>query len=185
MVETGILRALKPKHILFLCVANSTRSQLAEGIARALAPTHIKISSAGSQPASVRPEVPTVLQEIGIDASRHLSKGFDDIDMDQVDAVITLCSDEVCPWFPQEIELTHTLWAFAGIEYQETSEVCSNVDRVSRRSSPVDNPQASVKMAPMRLTLVHDWLNQMGGAEDVLETMVSMYPQAPLYTSMY
>lgn len=40
-------------------------------------------------------------------------------------------------------------------------------------------------MAPMNLALVHDWLNQLGGAEDVLETMVGMYPQAPLYTSIY
>ena len=37
----------------------------------------------------------------------------------------------------------------------------------------------------MRLALVHDWLNQIGGAEDVLETLVEMFPQAPIYTSMY
>ncbi len=37
----------------------------------------------------------------------------------------------------------------------------------------------------MRLALVHDWLNQLGGAEDVLETLVEMFPQAPIYTSMY
>lgn len=37
----------------------------------------------------------------------------------------------------------------------------------------------------MRLTLVHDWLNQLGGAEDVLKTLVEMYPQAPIYTSIY
>jgi len=37
----------------------------------------------------------------------------------------------------------------------------------------------------MRLAIVHDWLNQIGGAEDVLETLVEMFPQAPIYTSMY
>jgi glycosyltransferase involved in cell wall biosynthesis len=37
----------------------------------------------------------------------------------------------------------------------------------------------------VRLALVHDWLNQIGGAEDVLETLVAMFPGAPLYTSMY
>lgn len=37
----------------------------------------------------------------------------------------------------------------------------------------------------MKLALVHDWLNQRGGAEDVLETLVGMYPAAPVYTSMY
>ena len=40
-------------------------------------------------------------------------------------------------------------------------------------------------MTPSRLALVHDWLNQMGGAEDVLEMLVALYPQAPVYTSMY
>ena len=40
-------------------------------------------------------------------------------------------------------------------------------------------------MARMKIALVHDWLNQMGGAEDVLETLVGMYPEAPVYTSMY
>jgi hypothetical protein len=37
----------------------------------------------------------------------------------------------------------------------------------------------------MRIALVHDWLNQMGGAEDVLEALVEMYSDAPIYTSMY
>ena len=37
----------------------------------------------------------------------------------------------------------------------------------------------------MKLALIHDWLNQIGGAEDVLENLVAMYPQAPLYTSIY
>jgi glycosyltransferase involved in cell wall biosynthesis len=40
-------------------------------------------------------------------------------------------------------------------------------------------------MAHMKLALVHDWLNQKGGAEDVLETLVGLYPEAPVYTSMY
>ena len=37
----------------------------------------------------------------------------------------------------------------------------------------------------MPLALVHDWLNQLGGAEDVLETLVGMFPDAPIYTSIY
>ncbi len=48
-----------------------------------------------------------------------------------------------------------------------------------------DKRGSDVKMAPMGLTLVHDWLNQKGGAEDVLEALVGLYPQTPLYTSMY
>jgi molybdopterin-guanine dinucleotide biosynthesis adapter protein len=99
-VETETLRNHRPRNILFLCVANSARSQIAEGIARSLAPPGVKISSAGSFPASVRPQAIRVLEEIGIDISGHRSKGMDSIDAGSVDAVITLCAEEVCPVFP-------------------------------------------------------------------------------------
>ena len=97
--EAEALRAKRPRHILFLCVANSARSQMAEGIARSLAPPGVKVSSAGSSPASVRPQAIQVLKEIGIDISGHQSKGLDSIDAGSVDAVITLCAEEVCPVF--------------------------------------------------------------------------------------
>lgn len=95
-VEAAALRALSPSHILFLCVANSARSQLAEGIARSLAPAGVRVSSAGSVPTSVRPQAITVLDEIGIDISDHASTAIGDIPR-PVDAVITLCAEEVCP----------------------------------------------------------------------------------------
>jgi len=100
MIEAGILRALRPRHILFLCVANSARSQMAEGIARFLAPRGVGVSSAGSEPSSVRPQAIQVLEEVGIDISGHRSKGLGSIDAGSVDAVITLCAEEVCPVFP-------------------------------------------------------------------------------------
>jgi len=87
------------KGILFLCVANSARSQIAEGIARSLAPPEIKVWSAGSRPTSVRPEAIAVLGEIGIDISRHRSKLVDEIPAGEVDTVITLCGEEECPLF--------------------------------------------------------------------------------------
>ena len=98
--EAETLRHRRPRHILFLCVANSARSQIAEGIARSLAPPGVKVSSAGSVPAPVRPPAIRVLEEIGIDISGHRSKGMDSIDAGSVDAVITLCAEEVCPVFP-------------------------------------------------------------------------------------
>ena len=90
MVEAAILRALKPEGILFLCVANSARSQMAEGIARSLAPAHVRVGSAGSRPTSVRPEAIAVLGEIGIDISGHRSKAVSEIPADGIDTVITL-----------------------------------------------------------------------------------------------
>jgi arsenate reductase len=85
--------------ILFLCVANSARSQMAEGIARSLAPVDTKIWSAGSRPTSVRPEAITVLKEIGIDISGHRAKAVTEIPAAEVDTVITLCGEEECPVF--------------------------------------------------------------------------------------
>ena len=95
-VEAALLRSLAPSHVLFLCVANSARSQMAEGLARAMAPDGVKISSAGSAPTRVRPQAIAALEEEGIDISHHESIGVDDVER-PVDAVITLCAEEVCP----------------------------------------------------------------------------------------
>lgn len=87
------------KGILFLCVANSARSQLGEGIGRSLAPEGVKVWSAGSRPTRVRPEAIEVLKEVGIDISHHRSKAVADIPAEEVDTVITLCAEEECPLF--------------------------------------------------------------------------------------
>jgi arsenate reductase len=87
------------KGVLFLCVANSARSQMAEGIARSLAQAGMKIWSAGSRPTSVRPEAIAVLREIGIDISGHRTKAVKEIPAADVDTVITLCGEEECPVF--------------------------------------------------------------------------------------
>jgi arsenate reductase len=99
LVEAAVLRALAPRGVLFLCVANSARSQLAEGIARSLAPPGVTVWSAGSQPTRVRPEAIAALAEIGIDISHHRSKAVSEIPAVQVDTVITLCGEEECPVF--------------------------------------------------------------------------------------
>jgi len=99
LVEAAVLRAARPRGVLFLCVANSARSQLAEGIARALAPAGVAVWSAGSRPTCVRPEAITVLREIGIDISAQRSKAVADIPADEIDTVITLCAEEECPIF--------------------------------------------------------------------------------------
>ncbi len=98
-VEAEGLRRLTPRHVLFLCVANSARSQMAEGIARALAPGNVKISSAGSQPSRLNPLAVRALDEIGLDIRNQFSKSVATIPPEDVDAVITLCAEEVCPVF--------------------------------------------------------------------------------------
>ncbi len=98
-LEAAMLRSLAPKHILFLCVANSARSQMAEGLARSLAPRGVTVSSAGSVPTRVRPQTIEVMREIGIDISSHRAKSVQDVDPSSVQAVVTLCAEEVCPVF--------------------------------------------------------------------------------------
>ena len=86
--------------LLFLCVANSARSQVAEGLARQLAPEGWDIYSAGSAPEKVNPYAIAAMKKIGIDISDHSSKAIDNIPTDNIHTVITLCADEICPVFP-------------------------------------------------------------------------------------
>ncbi len=94
------------RSILFLCVANSARSQMGEGLARQLFPG-LHIQSAGSRPSHVNPYAIEVLAEQGIDATTHTSKSVQDIDPATVDLVITLCAEEVCPLFLGKAERLH------------------------------------------------------------------------------
>ena len=120
LVEAAVLRVLSPRGVLFLCVANSARSQMAEGIARFLAAPGITIWSAGSKPTRVRPEAITALAEIGIDIARHRSKAVSEIPAAEVDTVITLCGEEECPVFLGLARRLH--WGLsdpAGVEGSE------------------------------------------------------------------
>ena len=83
--------------ILFLCVANSARSQMAEGLARAAFGDRVSVQSAGSEPTQVNPYAIEVMRELGLDLTAHRSKSVDTIDPATVDTVITLCAEEVCP----------------------------------------------------------------------------------------
>jgi thioredoxin type arsenate reductase len=95
------------KGVLFLCVANSARSQLAEGLARRLAPPGVNVLSAGSDAAGVNPLAIAALAEIGIDASGQTSKRVSTVDLSQVDTIVTLCAEEVCPVVPRGYRQFH------------------------------------------------------------------------------
>ena len=88
----------RPKQLLFLCVANSARSQMAEGLARDILPSYVTVQSAGSNPTSVNPFAIDVLDEIGIDISSHLSTPVEEVQSESIDMVVTLCcKEEACP----------------------------------------------------------------------------------------
>ncbi len=91
------MAGLSFESVLFLCVANSARSQMAEGLARAKFGSNVRIQSAGSKPSRVNPFATAAMSELGISLDEHASKSVDTIDPQSVDLVITLCAEEVCP----------------------------------------------------------------------------------------
>ena len=90
-------------HIIFLCVANSARSQMAEGLARATAPADWITSSAGSRPGTLNPLAVRAMAEVQIDISDHHAKGLDDAPLADADVIVTLCADEECPLTPPQV----------------------------------------------------------------------------------
>ncbi len=89
------------KIVLFLCTANSSRSQMAEGIANHLWGDQMEAFSAGTQASFVNPAAIEIMKEIGIDISKHRSKNLSEFDGQSFDYVITLCGDanETCPLY--------------------------------------------------------------------------------------
>ena len=89
------------KRVLFLCTANSSRSQMAESIINYFFGDKIAAFSAGTQPSHVNPVAITVMKEISIDISKHCSKNLSEFDGQTFDYVITLCGDanETCPLY--------------------------------------------------------------------------------------
>ena len=95
------------KGILFLCVANSARSQMAEGLARKRFGTRVAVQSAGSEPSAVNPYASEVMSEVGVDLATHQSKSVQTIDPSTIGTVITLCAEEVCPVFLGAVRRLH------------------------------------------------------------------------------
>ena len=98
-------------NILFLCVANSARSQMAEGLAKSMFGKEHNIQSAGSIPSGeVHPSAVIAMDDIGIDIRDQHSKSTDDLDkdfIDNLDYAITLCAEEVCPVLPSKALSLH------------------------------------------------------------------------------
>lgn len=109
-------------NILFMCVANSARSQMAEGLAKKIL-SDTKIESAGSEPSKVNPLAIKAMQEVGIDITKHYSKSYDDLSpgfIATLDYVITLCAEEVCPTMVSRAKKLH--WPHPDPAKKEGSE---------------------------------------------------------------
>jgi arsenate reductase len=97
------------KKIVFLCTANSCRSQMAEGFAKVYGKNLLEVYSAGLMAAGVHRRAAAVMKEIGIDISGQVSKTIDESLLRQMDVVVTLCSyaENLCPSTPPDIRRIH------------------------------------------------------------------------------
>jgi arsenate reductase (thioredoxin) len=92
-----------PKRVLFVCVENSNRSQMAEAFAHMHGGDQVEALSAGSKPSGqINPKAIRFMQELGYDLTTHASKSLDEID-GEFDAVITMGCGDNCPWVPAKL----------------------------------------------------------------------------------
>ena len=112
----------KSVKVLFICTGNSCRSQMAEGLLRAMAEDQFEVFSAGSHPSRVNPMAIEIMKEIGIDISNHTSDSIDDYLHLGIDVVITVCDSakQICPVFPGNV--THIPVSYTHLRAHETRE---------------------------------------------------------------
>jgi arsenate reductase (thioredoxin) len=89
------------KKVLFVCIENSCRSQMAEGFASLFGKDVLEAYSAGSKASGrVDPNAVKVMHEAGVDISGHRSKGFHEVPVKEFDYVITMGCGDQCPFVP-------------------------------------------------------------------------------------
>lgn len=145
------------KRVLFLCVANSARSQMAEALCNKYFKGLIEARSAGSEPSGrVNPHAIKAMELKGIDMSAHTSKSIYQLSnefINDLDYVITLCIDENCPYIPGGSQYLH--WPFPDPYTLEDFKVIANsiekklfdfekkhlrVNHFSREEASLDQP---------------------------------------------
>ena len=146
------MRGNQMKKIMFLCTANSCRSQMAEGFAKEYGKGIVEVYSAGLMAAGVQQRAIAVMKEIGIDISKQQSKKIDADLLRRMDIVVTLCghAEETCPWTPTEIKRIH--WPIkdpvgtTGTEEQITREFRRARDEIKDRVQELIKDIAGAKI---------------------------------------
>ena len=117
-------------NVLFVCVANSGRSVMAEQLLRRVADGRHDARSAGSEPgAAVHPQVLEALKEIGIDASAHVPRKLDQGALQWADIAVSTCSEEVCPVTPGVRRIS---WVFddpKNLPLERVRDIRDDIDR--------------------------------------------------------
>jgi arsenate reductase len=108
------------KRVLFVCVENSNRSQMAQAFATLLGGDTVEAHSAGSRPSGViNPRAIAAMAELGYDLARHASKSLAEIPAGEWDAVVTMGCGDACPWVPAR---RREDWAIPDPRHMEPAE---------------------------------------------------------------
>ncbi|MBP7625152.1 MAG: arsenate reductase ArsC [Xanthomonadales bacterium] len=119
------------KRLLFVCVENANRSQMAQAFARLHGGDAVQAESAGSRPSGVvNPRAIEFMAERGYDLSAHASKSLDDIGDGEWDAVITMGCGDDCPWVPAK---RREDWALPDPKHMAADDYRAVRDEIERR----------------------------------------------------
>lgn len=119
--------------VLFVCVENAGRSQMAEGFAKTLAGETFQVYSAGSSPSGrLNPVAIEAMKEKGIDLSTHRSKGFQDLSVQSFDYVVTMGCGDACPVVPAQGRVD---WTIDNPKQQPIATVRRIRDEIEQRVS--------------------------------------------------
>lgn len=118
------------KRVLFVCVENANRSQMAEALARMHGGDDVEALSAGSKPSGViNPKAIRFMGELGYDLSTHTSTSLDDI-IGEFDAVVTMGCGDKCPWVPAK---RREDWALPDPKHMDDAGYRAVRDEIAKR----------------------------------------------------
>ena len=119
--------------VLFMCVHNAGRSQMAAGLLKHLTGNKVKVFSAGSKPANeLNPAAVEAMAEIGIDISQNIPTQFNESLMEEVDIVITMGCGDTCPILPGKNYLDWQLDDPAGQKIEKVREIRDQIENKVR-----------------------------------------------------
>ena len=141
---------MTPQRVLFVCIHNSARSQMAEAWLRTLGHERFEVESAGLEPGRLNPIVVQAMAEVGVDISRHTAKGVDDLLAagKRFDYIIAVCDKEAaerCPLFPGEGSRLH--WSFP--------------DPSAAQGTDEDKLRVAREVRDAIRTKIESWLNEV------------------------
>ena len=120
----------EPPEVLFVCVHNAGRSQMAAGLLKLRSDDRIQVRSAGSAPGKqINPAAITVMEELGVDMSQEFPKPLTDEAVREADAVVTMGCGDACPVYPGKRYLDWDLPDPAGKPVEEVRPIRDEIDR--------------------------------------------------------